>query len=139
MFSQRRLFLEILGDRRISKLRFDITILSCKSTPTQSLIKPATMFTARKDAEMKRNIKKILYGPNSHRINPIEKLRLYCLTRGSGGIMGLGRWVRQNVAIASYCLCIQSEFGFSWLGFEIIKHCLPIELNFQQVCFCFAF
>jgi len=43
--------------------------------------------TARHDHEMKMKARKQLSGTS----NPIEKLRLQCLARGSSGIKGLGR------------------------------------------------
>lgn len=45
------------------------------------------MGTARHDREMAINAKKSL--PTI--TNPLEKLRLHCLARGSAGIKGLGR------------------------------------------------
>ena len=45
--------------------------------------------TARHDREMAVKAQEKLKGAS----NPIEKLRLQCLARGSSGIKGLGRWV----------------------------------------------
>ena len=47
--------------------------------------------TYRSDSQMKQKCKKMLNSRGS--IDPIEKLRLQCLSRGSAGIKGIGRYV----------------------------------------------
>lgn len=46
--------------------------------------------TARSDSEMKQKCKKMLNSKG--KMDPIEKLRLQCLSRGSAGIKGIGRY-----------------------------------------------
>lgn len=45
--------------------------------------------TARSDSEMKQKCKKMLNSKG--KMDPIERLRLQCLSRGSAGIKGIGR------------------------------------------------
>lgn len=47
--------------------------------------------TYRSDSQMKQKCKKMLNSKGT--IDPIEKLRLQCLSRGSAGIKGIGRYV----------------------------------------------
>lgn len=47
--------------------------------------------TYRSDSQMKQKCKKMLNSRGT--IDPIEKLRLQCLSRGSAGIKGIGRYV----------------------------------------------
>ncbi|CAH3153098.1 unnamed protein product [Porites lobata] len=48
--------------------------------------------TARSDSEMKQKCKKMLNSKG--KMDPIERLRLQCLSRGSAGIKGIGRVFR---------------------------------------------
>ena len=55
--------------------------------------------TARHDREMAMKAQKSLQSTE----NPIEKLRLQCLARGSSGIKGLGRYVFQISLLNNRC------------------------------------
>lgn len=46
--------------------------------------------TSRSDTEMRQKCKKMLNSKQAQ--DPVERLRLQCLSRGSAGIKGIGRW-----------------------------------------------
>ena len=47
--------------------------------------------TYRSDSQMKHKCKKVLNSKGT--IDPVERLRLQCLSRGSAGIKGIGRYI----------------------------------------------
>lgn len=59
--------------------------------------------TSRTNNELKRNANKAL----SKATDPVEKLRLQCLSRGASGIKGLGRYVH----MIYYNICINKTYN----------------------------
>lgn len=57
------------------------------------------MFTNRGNQELKRKAAK-----QTKFNDPIESLRMKCLARGASGILGMGRWVFEELFFSSDCL-----------------------------------